>query len=38
MFQVLTTKEQPERLKSLAKGRYKAVFIKNIQQFGRHPG
>ncbi|CAH0721256.1 unnamed protein product, partial [Brenthis ino] len=35
---VLTTKEKPERIRSLTRARYKAVFIKSIQQFGRHPG
>lgn len=35
---VLTSKEKPERLNDTRKGRYKAVFIKSIQQFARHPG
>ncbi|XP_026729847.1 ABC transporter G family member 20-like [Trichoplusia ni] len=36
---VLTKKEKrPKDSKRLAKSRYKAVFIKSIQQFSRHPG
>ncbi|XP_023938572.1 ABC transporter G family member 23 [Bicyclus anynana] len=35
---VLTSKEKPERIKNGKKGRYKAVLIKSIQQFSRHPG
>ncbi|XP_045780633.1 ABC transporter G family member 20-like isoform X1 [Maniola jurtina] len=35
---VLTSKEKPERIRNGKKGRYKAVFIKSIQQFSRHPG
>ncbi|CAH2096871.1 unnamed protein product [Euphydryas editha] len=34
---VLTTKEK-EYTKNMSRGRYKAVFIKSIQQFSRHPG
>ncbi|PZC80665.1 hypothetical protein B5X24_HaOG200341 [Helicoverpa armigera] len=36
---VLTKKEKrPKDSKRLTKSRYKAVFIKSIQQFSRHPG
>ncbi|KAL4708562.1 hypothetical protein ACJJTC_014170 [Scirpophaga incertulas] len=35
---VLTTKDTPKDCKDKAKSRYKAVFIKSIQQFSRHPG
>ncbi|XP_038219477.1 ABC transporter G family member 20-like [Zerene cesonia] len=35
---VLTKKDNHMELKSKKKGRYKAVFIKSIQQFSRHPG
>ncbi|XP_075986794.1 ABC transporter G family member 23-like [Anticarsia gemmatalis] len=36
---VLTKKEKsPKDSKRLSKSRYKAVFIKSIQQFSRHPG
>ncbi|CAG9569139.1 unnamed protein product [Danaus chrysippus] len=35
---VLTKKEKPQHIPSSSKGRYKAVFIKSIQQFSRHPG
>ncbi|CAK1540981.1 unnamed protein product [Leptosia nina] len=35
---VLTKKDNALDLKSKRKGRYKAVFIKSIQQFARHPG
>lgn len=34
---VLTTKEK-EYATKMSRGRYKAVFIKSIQQFSRHPG
>uniref|UniRef100_A0A2H1V3S8 SFRICE_015531 n=1 Tax=Spodoptera frugiperda TaxID=7108 RepID=A0A2H1V3S8_SPOFR len=35
---VLTKKDKPKGSKKLTKSRYKAVFIKSIQQFARHPG
>ncbi|KAL0861050.1 hypothetical protein ABMA27_009566 [Loxostege sticticalis] len=36
---ILTTKEKPKDCKGgRSKARYKAVFIKSIQQFSRHPG
>ncbi|XP_050685134.1 ABC transporter G family member 20-like [Leptidea sinapis] len=34
---ILTEKESPQTLKSKPKNRYKAVFIKSIQQFSRQP-
>ncbi|RVE44049.1 hypothetical protein evm_011286 [Chilo suppressalis] len=35
---VLTAKEKSKDCRGRSKGRYKAVFIKSIQQFSRHPG
>ncbi|XP_059048444.1 ABC transporter G family member 23-like [Achroia grisella] len=35
---VLTKNEKPKDCNSKSKARYKAVFIKSIQQFTRHPG
>ncbi|XP_045539902.1 ABC transporter G family member 20 [Papilio machaon] len=35
---MLTTKEKPSNCPSKSKARYRAVFIKSIQQFSRHPG
>ncbi|XP_068625665.1 ABC transporter G family member 20 [Battus philenor] len=35
---MLNTKEKPTYCHSKSKARYKAVFIKSIQQFSRHPG
>ncbi|XP_048486543.1 ABC transporter G family member 20 isoform X2 [Plutella xylostella] len=34
---VLTKQEKPKKIKGKTRARYKAVFIKNIQQFGRNP-
>ncbi|KAJ0170714.1 hypothetical protein K1T71_013486 [Dendrolimus kikuchii] len=35
---ILTKKDKPLDTKSITNSRYKAVFIKSIQQFCRHPG
>ncbi|KPJ19597.1 ABC transporter G family member 20 [Papilio machaon] len=35
---MLNTKEKPSNCPSKSKARYRAVFIKSIQQFSRHPG
>ncbi|KAM3959847.1 ABC transporter G family member 23 [Aphomia sociella] len=35
---ILTKDEKPKDCNSKSKARYKAVFIKSIQQFSRHPG
>ncbi|GBP06208.1 ABC transporter G family member 20 [Eumeta japonica] len=35
---VLTKKESLNVTKNLSRARYRAVFIKSMQQFGRHPG
>ncbi|XP_072934159.1 ABC transporter G family member 20-like [Epargyreus clarus] len=35
---ILTQKDKPQKCRSKPKARYRAVFIKSIQQFSRHPG